>query len=544
MTSSLDMDIHSWPPGTVLLEEQRTQDADLFLQPQPSEDPNEPLNWGSLRKHVNFGLTCLYSLLITEFLCAATPTWGPMHDELGFSWDILFDSYAIGCGFLGIGAVLLTPFALKFGRRSLYLLSIVVTFCVSIWSAKMSTVADILLINAISCLFGALSEVIIQMTVVDIFFVHQRGRMNAIFIWTVQIGASLGPLAAGYVTVSQGWRWVWWWNVVFFGICIILFAFFYEETKYIPHVLGTNNEGDAVVSQTTQRKGDTEIKCTNTTSVSCAVEDPKADYHPQPKTSIVINPNIPMRSYRQRLSLATSLPGEWKAFARHAWQPFIILVTFPGVLFVALVYGILIALQNALSTTMSSLMTEPPYNFSANQIGLMNLPLFIGVTIGSLLVGPLSDRWIVLCARRNGGIYEPESRLWLILPWIPILLAGALTFGFGIEQGLPWPVIAVGIVLCSAGVAPINIIALTYVTDSYNDIVGDALVGITFIRNAVNTGIIFALTPWFAAIGVQYVILTLALIATLILSFVMVFLKWGKRFREQTSVRYKKFSFK
>lgn len=177
-----------------------------------------------------------------------------------------------------------------------------------------------------------------------------------------------------------------------------------------------------------------------------------------------------MRTWKQRLSLTASSPGHWKTFACHSWQPFLILGTFPGVLFVALVYGVLIALQDAISTTMSSRMAEPPYNFTPDLIGLMNLPQFIGVTIGSLVIGPLSDRFILRLARRNNGIFEPETRLWMLLPCIPLVLAGAVMFGYGIDKGLSWPIVAGGIVISAAGIAPINIITLTYVTDSYTEV--------------------------------------------------------------------------
>jgi MFS family permease len=73
---------------------------------------------------------------------------------------------------------------------------------------------------------------VLQMTVADAFFVHQRGLMNTIYVSFANIGGCLAPVAAGYITLSQGWRWVWWWNATFFGVCIVLFVLSYEETKY------------------------------------------------------------------------------------------------------------------------------------------------------------------------------------------------------------------------------------------------------------------------------------------------------------------------
>ncbi|KAL4860906.1 fungal-specific transcription factor domain-containing protein [Aspergillus spectabilis] len=71
-------------------------------------------------------------------------------------------------------------------------------------------------------------------------------------------------------------------------------------------------------------------------------------------------------------------------------------------------------------------------------------------------------------------------------------------------------------------------------------ITGDAMVGVTFVRNAVSTAFIFALDPWFESIGIQNVILSMTLIATFILSFAVVFLIWGRDLRVFTAVRYRR----
>jgi MFS family permease len=149
-----------------------------------------------------------------------------MNIQLGFSFEILEDSYAAGCGSLCIGAFFMIPFALTFGRRPVYLFSTAAQLAICIWSAKMETVADFMMVNILSCFFGALSEVIVQMTVADIYFVHQRGLINSIYVWFMNSGANLAPLAAGYITVAHGWRMVWWWIAIFFWYllcCIYLF---------------------------------------------------------------------------------------------------------------------------------------------------------------------------------------------------------------------------------------------------------------------------------------------------------------------------------
>ncbi|CAH0019832.1 unnamed protein product [Clonostachys rhizophaga] len=535
-----------WPPGTVRLEANKDSKT-LILQPQPTDDPNDPLNWPQWRKYLNMGLVCFYVAMVAEFINAPTPTWGPMNKELGYSFEILNDSYAAGCAALGVGSLLLIPFALKFGRRPIYLFSTIIQFGLSIWSAKMQTVADLMLINVIQCLFSSLAESIVQMTIADVFFIHERGRMNSLYVWVWLLSSYMGMLIAGFVAKGLGWRWVWWLNVIIFGITIFLVAFAYEETKYCPPPEATvpGRLPVALEHKTGDAEGIAENKLKRGHSASGdadIVSIPAAEIAPvQGVTSITINPNIPKKTYLQKLALTTTTSTSGQSddsFLRHMYQPLILLATIPAIAYTALVYGVLVGLGDVMSALLSSYLTLPPYNFTSDQVGLMSLPRVIGVTIGAVIVGPLSDWWIVYYSRRRDGIYDPESRLWCVAPFILFVPVGALLFGFGLNNHMPWPVVAVGLVFYNIGVTPINSLSITYLTDSYTDIIGDALVGVTLVRNTFSTAFIFSLEPWIDRIGIKYVLITILLIACLILSGFGVFIRFGKGFRGRTASRY------
>lgn len=121
-----------------------------------------------------------------------------------------------------------------------------------------------------------------------------------------------------------------------------------------------------------------------------------------------------------------------------------------------------------MTAALSEFMIAPPYNFSASDIGLMSLAPFIGTTIGSLVCGPISDTIVLNLARRNNGIYEPEMRFWVFLPFIPFCLAGAWWFGYSLAEGKSWVQVAVAYGLCTFGSAPLQSLALTYMLDAYN----------------------------------------------------------------------------
>jgi hypothetical protein len=58
----------------------------------------------------------------------------------------------------------------------------------------------------------------------------------------------------------------------------------------------------------------------------------------------------------------------------------------------------------------------------------------------------------------------------MMAPFVPFVPAGALIFGVRLENGIGWPIVAVGYAICSFGLTPISSIALTYITDSYTEV--------------------------------------------------------------------------
>lgn len=362
---------------------------------------------------------------------------------------------------------MLIPFALKYGLRPIYILSSAAQMGIMIWAARTMTGGDWWGVNALQCWVGSLAETMVQMTVSDVFFVHQRGLMNSIYIWASNFGSSLAPVAAGFVTASQGWRWVWWWMSIFFGVVLIAFIFGFEESKFDWTKAVVLGRAASLDESSTNRdpKGQSEEKPSDPEKQAQSALTPVQSL----RTTTQMDPAIARRTYWQRLALTTTSQGPFKLFARHAYQPFQILFTIPGVGYMSLVYAVLLAWSTVMSAALSTYMIIPPYSFNSTQIGLMNLAPFIGTTLGSLICGPLSDRVILRLAKKNNGIYEPEMRLWMFVPFIPFQVAGAFWFGYALQGGEQWVAVAFAFGICNFGSAPISSIALTYMTDAYNE---------------------------------------------------------------------------
>jgi hypothetical protein len=94
--------------------------------------------------------------------------------------------------------------------------------------------------------------------------------------------------------------------------------------------------------------------------------------------------------------------------------------------------------------------------------------------MASLLWGRLSDWDVVRRTRNNGGVREPEMRLYMIIPGTIMAIVGGVIFGYGAQKGWHWAVV----LILGAGVnnfglyAPI-ICAITYAVDSYKHLAGE-----------------------------------------------------------------------
>ena len=403
-----------WAPGTVALKDRDSIRVNLF--PIPTSSPDDPLNWSPWRKFINYGIVCSFILWTFVELDIGYTAWGPMIDELGMTVNTLNASAAASYAGLAFGCIFFMPFVHKYGRRPLYIFSAAVQLAGSIWQARTYTAGDVIGSNLVNGLGGAICETVVQITIADIFFVHQHATMNGWYLLITSVGAFLGPVASGYVTDGQGWRWMWWWCVIFLAIQLIVTIFFYEESKFLP-------PREGVRSQTTDMSKE---PTTDLTSVDSANKGNIS--------KIYIDSNIPRKSYRQRLALFT--PSD-APIVRHIYQPFIVLVTFPAITYTAITFGCMLACFAILVTVQAIYLLEPPYNFSPSGVGLMNLPPFIGAFLGFFVGGWLNDKSIMWLAKRNQGIYEPEQRMWMAIPASVFVPAGLLIFGIGLAQVSP-----------------------------------------------------------------------------------------------------------
>lgn len=125
--------------------------------------------------------------------------------------------------------------------------------------------------------------------------------------------------------------------------------------------------------------------------------------------------------------------------------------------------------------------------------------------IGFVYSGPFCDWFVAVVTKRHGGYFQPEYRLFLMIPPLIFGPVGLLMWGLGIHHELHWSVAAVGFGVTYAILCSVPNIGIAYVIDSYRPVAGEAMTSLTAFKNTFAFGFSFAVFPWIDRNGVGQV---------------------------------------
>ncbi|TDZ49798.1 putative MFS-type transporter [Colletotrichum trifolii] len=512
------------PPGTVYLlnHEHATDSSGFILSPVPSSDPNDPLNWSKWRKYLNYSLAMGVSVAAFTNLSIQTVFWQQMTVDLNVSIAQLSNAQSAQLAGLATGCIFFIPFTIKYGRRLTYLVSTAVLAGAAWWTSSMHSYAELIVTAVITGLAGAINETAVQMTIADLFFVHQRGSANGLYFMAVMVGSFLTPMAAGSQTVAQGWRWSYYALSISLTGLFFLFVFLYEETKYVPVTVGQhepveltafdNVDGLELDKSKSMEKNGFDLETTQSN----------------------VAPNIRMNTYRERMRLLTPTS---ESLLRVFVLPLHV-ISFPHVIFTALQFASGVCWLVLFMSVVSVIFSAPPYNFDTAAIGYMTLGPFVGNIFGSIYGGPFADWAVLRLAKRNGGLFEPEMRLYPLCLPVVMMAGGLVMFGMTADRGMHWIYPSLGGAFFAFGLGANGDITFTLLIDTYRELTAEAFVGVAFIRNAVSVGVPSALVPWMSSMGLSNMYILSGIISLVIGLLYVPMIIWGKRIRTALGPRY------
>ncbi|KAK3321778.1 major facilitator superfamily domain-containing protein [Apodospora peruviana] len=504
---------------------------DVILVPQPSDSPNDPLNWAQWRKELILLIVGLSAAVVGAYGPMLSPGFVEIAANLNITVEVLSQSTAWLIFTLAITLFLTNPLAKLIGRRPVYILAIVMMFITSVWGAAVKEYDSFLASRIVSALGMAPYEVLVQCTIGDLYFVHERATRIAVWNLFLLTGISGGALIAGYIIERDGYQWTFGVCAIMFGILMFAVIFLVPETAY---------RRDSVVlvpSSSDKEEGDggsVHMKLAHEHDAQHLSEKEMHTSYPATSTQVEEGGQRVVEkkhTYWQSLRVFTgryTYAPIWKLFVRP-----VILLFYPAVMWGFLIYGTTLTWIVVFSVVNAVIFTAPPYNFSISETGLISLSPFIMTAIGEIISGPLNDWICIYLTKKNKGIYEPEFRLPLMVVAVVLGVVGFYGFGASVEAQTHWsgPVLCFGFANMSLVFASTCVFG--YVVDSYRKLNEEAFVAIN-ARNLLTFGLTYFVNDWLAAQGPLKVF---AILGSLFLAVCLLTIPlwiYGKRIRSFT----------
>ena len=118
-----------------------------------------------------------------------------------------------------------------FGRRRMYLIGVVVFLAGSMLSGAATSMVQLILARALQGL-GAGAIIPLSMTIIgELYTLEERGKTQALFSGVWGLASIAGPLVGGYITDALSWRWVFYINLPFGLLCLLVLATAYPRRQ-------------------------------------------------------------------------------------------------------------------------------------------------------------------------------------------------------------------------------------------------------------------------------------------------------------------------
>lgn len=371
----------------------------LDLDPMPSACDEDPYNWPRGKKLSVVFLTSFHCMVATLTMTALIPAYSRVADE--FETTVHDCTYLTLVQVIVLGVAPLTwgPLATVYGRRPVFLLSLIMSLIGNAACAVSPNYAALMFFRAFVAVFLSPANVLSSAVIKDIFFSTERARGVGLCTLMFSLGVPLGPLVFGFIAPRTGFRWILWVLVFLNGVQVIFHFFLGHETIFIRNF--------------------------NTTEAATR-EKPKS-FKPIDSKQVCHN------DFLEPLAMAAR----------------------PCAVLPYLAQSVVFLFGSIFLVVEIPLQLGDKFHLNPDQISLQYLGMVIGLVLAEPVGGLLSDVGMKL--RRTtgeGNVAPPEFRLWLSYAGYCLILTGVPLFLVSIEDAVTgrWTVVpVVGTTIASGG---------------------------------------------------------------------------------------------
>lgn len=458
-----------------------TEDG-IILVPQPSDDPNDPLNWPLWQRDLIcfiLSMSAIFATCLGPILAANTVTISLYMGRNFTQVAILTGYFLLG---VGVAGTFFVPSSRVWGKRHTFIFGIIVLIASSVWGGVVGKQKDYdsflwsRIIQGVGC---APFEALVNAAVGDLYFVHQRGVRMAATNLAVFGGAFFTPIVVGKITHTLMWWWTFYLTAIFCAVCLPAIIFLCPETAY---KRDTNLNTDMLAEdEATAINRDIDHHSSTQNSEGGREASRDEEKAPESDESAITHGRAPIpakQTYWQSLALFNGRKTDeslWKLVLR----PFPLFFQ-PAFLWACLIQGTLIGWTVFIGVILGAYFIGYPLWWDEVKTGYAYVGPFIGAILGFIISGVLSDWSAKKMTKWNNGVYEPEFRIVLVIPMFVFGVMG--TFGWGItvdglldsQWGYQVPLTFFGFEVCGMVIGAVA--SSLYIVDAYRKCIHGGLV--------------------------------------------------------------------
>jgi len=457
------------------------KDGHTRLIPQPSDDPNDPLNWSWGKKHLILFIISWASFLPDYGSATGAVTLLPQAVEWNTDPDTVNHSQAGNVFMLGAGGVIVVLLSAYFGRMPIVFWFLLGSTATAAWCAAATSLDSFTAARILNGFTSTVAQAGGLMFIQDIFFFHERARKINIWSSFIIISPYMGPLLTAFMLNTQTWPIPFWVYFAMNGLALALVIGFLQETYY-----------DRTIPASEQPPGGSRIG------------------------RLVGTAQFKSRHLRN-------------TFGQACWRTVSVIMK-PTILISCFFYAFTFAWAVGINTTLSIFVT-PLYGFGPKQIGFFYFTPIVAVILGEVIGHWLHDANANYYIRTHKGHFEPEVRLRVIYLALPLVIIGLVLFGQAMESG--WHFMATAVVwgLYVFGIMITTVALNSYCLDSYPEASGEVSAWLNFSRTVGGFIVSYFQVRWALAQGTKVSFGIQGAICAASLVLVVVLQVWGKRLR-------------
>ncbi|KAK0770353.1 hypothetical protein LTR75_017932 [Friedmanniomyces endolithicus] len=418
-----------------------SDDGKHVLIPQPTDSPDDPLNWSAGKKAITLIIMGYIAALAdytggTAIITVIPQSLSQRLSQYNSEWNMTaaaVQKAVVGNIFaIGVCGLFVVAFANYFGRLPVALVFQAVFFATCAWSAAATSFDSYLAARIVNGLFCSVGQGGALMWIKDLFFFHQHARAINWVEFSIITSPYLGPLITAFIVSGTTWRWAFWLCTILAGIALTLTVFFLDETLY-------------------------------TRSISESERVPRGS------------------RIQQLIGIDQAKSSHQRSLTESLMRPTVAITKLP-VLLTTIYYFLNFAWVIGVNTTVSIWLTQF-YGFTPRGIGYFYFFGIIGPLIGWFAGHWLHDTVGRLYARRHDGHIDPEARLIIAYPATALLFVAVVVVGFALQHRWHYMVLAVFSAVQTVGVMIVTTAINAYLLDCYPEGSGEVGAWVTASRN-------------------------------------------------------------